>query len=137
MLRKVAVTPPGDRQTIGFQWAANILREAGYGSAGWDAVAAMPCGMPGPQNTRRTHRAAGIPCRYNTDSTGGARMTDKYDQAAADAAAQDDQVKIGARFLELEAALMNSEQLLADTATGTTDRRLPVQRLRETPTLRV
>lgn len=56
-------------------------------------------------------------------------MTDKYDQAAADAAAQDDQVKIGARFLELEAALMNSEQLLADTATGTTDRRLPVQRL--------
>ena len=50
-------------------------------------------------------------------------MTDKYDQAAADAAAQDDQVKIDARFLELEAALMNSEQLLADTATGTTDRR--------------
>jgi hypothetical protein len=31
--RKVATTPPGNRQTIAFTWAANILREAGYGPA--------------------------------------------------------------------------------------------------------
>jgi hypothetical protein len=37
--RKVASTPPGNRQTIGFIWAAQILKEAGYGPAAWDAVA--------------------------------------------------------------------------------------------------
>jgi Bifunctional DNA primase/polymerase, N-terminal len=37
--RKVASTPPGKRQTIGFTWAARILKEAGYGLAAWDAVA--------------------------------------------------------------------------------------------------
>jgi hypothetical protein len=37
--RKVASTPPGNRQTIGFTWAAQILKEAGYGPAAWDAVA--------------------------------------------------------------------------------------------------
>jgi hypothetical protein len=37
--RKVAETPPGNRQTIAFTWAANILKEARYGPAAWDAVA--------------------------------------------------------------------------------------------------
>jgi hypothetical protein len=37
--RKVASTPPGNRQTIAFTWAANVLKEAGYGPAAWDAVA--------------------------------------------------------------------------------------------------
>ena len=37
--RKVASTPEGNRQTIAFTWAANILKEAGYGPAAWDAVA--------------------------------------------------------------------------------------------------
>jgi hypothetical protein len=37
--RKVASTPPGNRQTIGFTWAAQILKEADYGPAAWDAVA--------------------------------------------------------------------------------------------------
>jgi hypothetical protein len=37
--RKVAATPPGNRQTIAFIWAANILKEASYGPAAWDAVA--------------------------------------------------------------------------------------------------
>jgi hypothetical protein len=37
--RKVAETPPGNRQTIAFTWAANILKEAAYGPAAWDAVA--------------------------------------------------------------------------------------------------
>jgi len=37
--RKVASTPEGNRQTIGFTWAANVLKEAGYGPAAWDAVA--------------------------------------------------------------------------------------------------
>jgi Bifunctional DNA primase/polymerase, N-terminal len=37
--RKVAATPPGTRQTIGFTWAAKVLKEAGYGPAAWDAVA--------------------------------------------------------------------------------------------------
>jgi hypothetical protein len=37
--RKVAATPPGNRQTIAFTWAAQILREAGYGPAAWEAVA--------------------------------------------------------------------------------------------------
>jgi hypothetical protein len=39
ILRKVAATPEGNRQTIGFQWAANVLKEAGYGPAAWQAVA--------------------------------------------------------------------------------------------------
>jgi hypothetical protein len=37
--RKVAATPPGNRQTIAFTWAAQILKEAGYGPAAWEAVA--------------------------------------------------------------------------------------------------
>jgi hypothetical protein len=37
--RKVASTPEGNRQTIGFTWAANVLKEAGYGPAAWQAVA--------------------------------------------------------------------------------------------------
>jgi hypothetical protein len=39
ILRKVATTPEGNRQTIGFTWAANVLKDAGYGPAAWDAVA--------------------------------------------------------------------------------------------------
>jgi hypothetical protein len=39
ILRGVATTPSGNRQTIGFQWAANVLKEARYGPAAWDAVA--------------------------------------------------------------------------------------------------
>jgi hypothetical protein len=37
--RKVAATPPGNRQAIAFTWAANVLKEAGYGPGAWDAVA--------------------------------------------------------------------------------------------------
>jgi hypothetical protein len=36
--RKVASTPEGNRQTIGFTWAARILKEAGYPPEAWDAV---------------------------------------------------------------------------------------------------
>jgi hypothetical protein len=38
LCRKVASTPPGNRQTIAFQFAANVLKEAGYGPAAWDLV---------------------------------------------------------------------------------------------------
>jgi hypothetical protein len=38
ILRKVASTPEGSRQTIGFTWAARILKEAGYPAEAWDAV---------------------------------------------------------------------------------------------------
>jgi hypothetical protein len=37
--RKVAETPEGNRQTIAFTWAANVLKEARYGPRAWDAVA--------------------------------------------------------------------------------------------------
>jgi hypothetical protein len=37
-LPKVASTPPGNRQTIAFTWAARILKEAGYGRDAWDAL---------------------------------------------------------------------------------------------------
>jgi hypothetical protein len=39
LCRKVASTPEGNRQTIGFEFAANVLKEAGYGPAAWQAVA--------------------------------------------------------------------------------------------------
>jgi hypothetical protein len=38
ILREVASTPEGNRQTIGFTWAARILKEAGYPAEAWDAV---------------------------------------------------------------------------------------------------
>jgi hypothetical protein len=36
--RKVAETPPGNRQTIAFQWAAQILRDNQYGPEAWALV---------------------------------------------------------------------------------------------------
>jgi len=37
--KKVAETPEGNRQIIGFQWAANILKTDGFPPAAWDLVA--------------------------------------------------------------------------------------------------
>jgi hypothetical protein len=37
--KKVAETPKGNRQTIGFEWAANILKADGFPPAAWDLVA--------------------------------------------------------------------------------------------------
>jgi hypothetical protein len=36
--KRVAETPEGNRQTIGFQWAANILKTDGFPAAAWDLV---------------------------------------------------------------------------------------------------
>jgi hypothetical protein len=36
--KKVAETPEGNRQTIGFEWAANILKTDGFPPAAWDLV---------------------------------------------------------------------------------------------------
>jgi hypothetical protein len=38
ILRKVASTPEGNRQTIGFQWAAQILKADNFPPDAWDAV---------------------------------------------------------------------------------------------------
>jgi hypothetical protein len=37
--KKVAETPEGNRQIIGYQWAANILKTDGFPPAAWDLVA--------------------------------------------------------------------------------------------------
>jgi hypothetical protein len=37
--KKVAETPEGNRQIIGFEWAANILKTDGFPPAAWDLVA--------------------------------------------------------------------------------------------------
>jgi Bifunctional DNA primase/polymerase, N-terminal len=36
--KRVAETPEGNRQTIGFQWAANILKKDGFPAQAWDLV---------------------------------------------------------------------------------------------------